>query len=118
MRQLALLPAIVLFGCPGPDHALPGEVRISEVQSSNLGGGPGAARDELGEYDDWIELENLTDRKLSLSELFVSDFVLNPERFVLAEGAELTIEPRGFLLLFADGETHQGPAHLPFKLSS
>jgi hypothetical protein len=88
------------------------------MASSSLGGGPGAARDELGEYDDWIELENLTDRELDLAGLFVSDFALNPERYTLAEDQELSIAPRSFLLLFADGETHQGPAHLPFKLSS
>jgi hypothetical protein len=109
----------LLLGCSGrPDRARDGEVRISEVVTSNLGGGPGAARDELGEYDDWIELENLTDRELDLAGMWISDAAGNPQRWTVPDEEAVPIAPKGFALIFADGETHQGPLHLPFKLSS
>ena len=100
-----------------PPRAGLGQVVISEIASSNPGGGPGAARDEYGEWDDWIELHNVTDRDLDLSGAHLSDFRHNPRRWQIPEeGGPKLIPARGYLLLFADGEVHQGWRHLPFRL--
>jgi hypothetical protein len=96
--------------------ALARQILVSEVASSNPGGGPGAARDEQGDYDDWIEIFNKSDQTLDLSGLYVSDNIGNPERYQLPVDLEIPIQPGEYLLLFADGETHQGPRHLPFSL--
>lgn len=111
--------AALLTACPNePSLPLPGELIVSEIVASNAGGGPSTARDEAGDYDDWIELHNLSDHTLDLAGLWVSDFLGNPSRHRIPEEEPIVIEPGGYLLLFADGETHQGPLHLPFRLSS
>lgn len=96
--------------------AVPAQIEVTELASSNVGGGPGAARDEHGDYDDWIELHNKTDLALNLAGLWVSDTVANAQRYQLPTDQEIRLEPGGYLLLFADGETFQGPRHLPFSL--
>lgn len=95
----------------------PGELRISEVVSSNPSDGAPAGCDELGECEDWIELESTVDRPLELSGLWLSDRVEDAFVHQLSRHRPLPLSPRGRLVLFADGETAEGPRHLPFKLS-
>lgn len=119
MRYLLVLLAVLLFGCPSEPapFAVAGDVRIAEVVSSNLGGGPGGGRDERGEWDDWIELENLRDHDIDLQGVQVSDKLDAPGRYRIPEGEPVLIPAKGRRMLFADGETYQGPTHLPFLLS-
>lgn len=120
MRRALPLFALALTACPGesrPPAALPGEVWISEVVASNVGGGPRAGRDERGEWDDWIELENRTDHDVDLAGVFVSDKLGAPDRHQIPLDPPLVLSAGGRILLFADGEPHQGSAHLPFLLS-
>ncbi len=120
MRRALPLLALAVTACPGesrPPAALAGEVKISEVVSSNLGGGPHAGRDERGEWDDWIELENVTDHDVDLAGLFVSDHLGQPDRHQIPLDPAFVLKAGGRVLLFADGEPHQGSAHLPFLLS-
>jgi hypothetical protein len=84
---------------------------INEVMPSNSE----TVADDFGGYPDWIELYNTTDADVDLGGYFVSDDLDDPEKFPLAPG--VTIGAKGYLLLWADGNTAQGDSHLPFKLS-
>jgi hypothetical protein len=84
-------------------------LRINEVMTGN----DGAWVDEQGETDDFIELVNAGDRRVSLAEYLLAD---EP-----GEGTplpELELEPGETVLLWADDEPEQGARHLPFKLSN
>jgi hypothetical protein len=72
--------------------------------------------DDSGKFPDWIELYNPTDKEVDLGGYYVSDNGELPTRFALGQG--LTIEAKGYLILWADGDTDEGLAHLPFKLAA
>ncbi len=88
-------------------------LRINEVMSHNVTtiAGP----NDPNEYPDWIELFNPTDTLVDLGALYITDDARTQMKFRLSPG--LTIEPHGFLLLWADGHTEEGPTHLSFKLA-
>lgn len=122
MRRWAGWAMAVLLGACGEETpprlplALPAQIEVTELASSNVGGGPGAARDEFGEYDDWIELHNKSDVAVDLAGLWISDTLANPQRYQLPTDQVIPLEAGAYLLFFADGETFQGPRHLPFSL--
>jgi hypothetical protein len=103
-------------GCgppPGVDAGPRAErtVAINEVMTRNAS----TLRDADGQFDDWLELLNLTDAAVPLDGYTLQDSASEPAP--IAAGAVLP--PRGFLVLFAD-DTSPGSAtepHLPFKLS-
>ena len=74
--------------------------------------------DSAGEFDDWIELRNLSDTAIDLSGMYLSDNVYNPLKWSFPAGT--TIEANGYLLIWADedGDTEQEGLHANFKLSS
>jgi spore coat protein CotH len=95
---------------PGPRP--PPRVFINEFMASN-----GATlADEAGDFDDWIELYNAENVAVDLSGMHLSDHLQNPTRFRFPEG--VVINARGFLLVWADEQPHQGPLHATFKLSA
>ena len=104
--------AFVCVGCKAQEatpFAVDAPLLITEIVANN----EGVWVDEVGEADDFIELVNQTDAPLWLGAYSISDkaskAVPLPAR-VLA--------PREVILIWADASPHQGPAHLPFKLSS
>lgn len=72
--------------------------------------------DEAGDYDDWFELHNAGDTAIDLGGMCVTDDPDDPQQHQL--GDDLTIPPGGYLLLWADGETDEGPRHCGFNLSA
>ncbi len=70
--------------------------------------------DQGTEYDDWFELYNPGDESINLQGMYVSDNILIPRKWRLGN---LSIPAKGFLLLWADGDTEQGANHVSFKLS-
>jgi len=86
-------------------------VVINELQASNTGTIP----DPQGEYDDWIELHNITDFEADLTGRYLSDEPNNPRKWQFPAGT--TIPPRGFLLVWMD-EDGRAPVglHASFKL--
>ena len=64
-----------------------------------------------GEYEDWIELYNLSDEAIDLTGWTITDDLDEPDSYEL-QG--VTIPPRGFELLWADDVA--GPGHVTFKL--
>ena len=87
-------------------------ITINELQASN----ESTITDPSGEYDDWIELKNLTAERLYLGGFYLTDDPTEPQQFRIPEG--VFIEPKGRLLFWADNDEDQGSLHTNFKLSS
>ena len=88
---------------------------LNEIMASDHHG----LQDDHGEYGDWIELYNTSDRSVDMAGMAVSDSLAWPEKFFIPGGQpELTtILPGQYLILWADDSTEQGILHLGFKLS-
>ncbi len=89
---------------------------INEYMASN----DACCADENGEYDDWVELYNASDDTIDLAGFYMSDDAAKIQAYQIpaTNHAKTKIPPRGFLLLWADGQPDQGILHLSFKLSS
>lgn len=90
----------------------PGDVVINEILASNTKG----ATDENGQYEDWIELYNRTAQAQNLFGLYLTDKPDNPDKWEFPEGT--FIPASGFLIVWADEDSSQGPLHANFKLSA
>ncbi len=91
------------------------DIVINEFLASN----DAACTDENGEYDDFIELYNKGDVAINVGGLYVTDDLTDPTlwQIPVTNSEETTIQPGGFLLLWADKEEDQGVLHLKIKLS-
>lgn len=91
-------------------------VVINEVMASNTG----TIADPQGEFDDWIELRNLTGEIADLTGHYLSDEPNNPRKWQFPEGT--TIPANGYLLIWADEDSSLTSAtnglHTSFKLSA
>jgi len=73
--------------------------------------------DPDGEYDDWIEIYNLTDDGIDLSGYFLSDDKKDPGKWQFPDNTQ--IGPKGYLIIWADDDgAYQQGLHANFKLSS
>ncbi len=86
-------------------------VVINEFMASNQR----SLADEHGEYDDWIELYNTDTKPINVHGMFLSDDPAISTRWMLPD---TTIAPKGFLLIWADGNPTQGKLHTNFRLSA
>jgi hypothetical protein len=87
-------------------------VVINEVLASNTR----SAKDPQGEFDDWIELYNTSDKTVTLSGMYLSDKKDNPRKWAFPAGTK--IQPKGFLIVWADEDGGaKGGLHANFKLS-
>ncbi len=86
-------------------------VVINEIMASNVN----TAADEMGEYEDWIELFNLTDQAVNLSDYALSDNPADLRKWIFPAGS--SIPAHGYLIVWADEDGSQGPLHANFKLS-
>lgn len=86
---------------------------INEVMPKNTGFGS----DQDGEFDDWIELYNLSDEDIDLSGYYLTDSKKELTKWQFPAGT--TIEKNGHLVVWADGDsTTQAGLHTPYKLSA
>lgn len=95
-----------------PVHAANSSVVINEVMASNSG----AAADNAGEYDDWIELYNRSAQTVDISGYVLTDNDLNLEKFEVP--ANTLLAPDSYLIIWADEDKSQGDFHANFKLSA
>jgi hypothetical protein len=118
IRDLADSPNRFAGAPPFEYHLLPpprpGGVILSEVVPDNQK----TLRDEDGDYEDWIELQNVTDQDLSLAGWHLSDDPTDTHPWTFPD---ITLPARGFLVVFASGKdrasaTHR--LHTDFKLKS
>ncbi|MBJ96185.1 MAG: hypothetical protein CMP23_17115 [Rickettsiales bacterium] len=72
--------------------------------------------DELGEFDDWLELVNRGEETIELGGWALSGGSRSAAQpFVLAAGTELAAG--AYLVIWADDDVDQGALHTDFKLS-
>lgn len=86
-------------------------VVINEIMASNTT----TQADNFGEFDDWIELFNNTASAVDLSGYYLSDNLLNLDKWEIPAGTIL--QPNGFMIFWADEDSSQGWNHCNFKLS-
>ncbi|HRG57901.1 MAG TPA: CotH kinase family protein [Bacteroidia bacterium] len=89
-----------------------GSITINEFLASNTSG----QQNEIGAFEDWIELYNNTDSTINLHGLFLSDNFLIPNKYAFPENT--LINPHGFITVWADQETISTNLHANFKLSA
>lgn len=88
-------------------------VVINEFMASNTG----TLADPQGQYDDWIELRNLTGAAIDLTGLYLTDEPSNPRKWAFPSGT--TIPANSYLLVWADENGTATPGlHASFKLSA
>lgn len=96
------------FTEPDPTPA----IFVNEWLASN----DGIVTDEFGDADDFIELFNAEPITIDLGGRYLSDDLMDRTKWEIPAG--VTIEPGGYLVIWADDEPVQGPLHATFKLSA
>jgi hypothetical protein len=103
---------ITLRGCFAIDKSpVNGILFINEFMAAN----DSTIIDENGDYDDWIELYNAGDTDIDLGGMYLTDNFTNVTKWQIPDTC---ICAGGFLLIWADNETMEGPLHTNFKLSA
>ena len=74
--------------------------------------------DELGEFNDWIELYNSTSHEINVAGMLIGDTMEPSESYMIPFGypENSTVPPDGYLLLWADNSPEKGVLHLNFGL--
>ena len=96
------------------DASLTGpSVVINELMADN----DNTLADPQGDYDDWLELYNLTDTAVSLTGMYLSDKEDEPTKWAFPENTE--IPANGYLIVWLDEDGEDAPdgLHANFKLS-
>jgi len=89
-----------------------GGVVINEFVASNQTG----AQDESGGFADWVELHNTSAQAISLAGWYLSDDQSNPLRWRIPAG--ISIPAGGYLIIWTDADSLDGPLHTNFRLSA
>lgn len=89
-----------------------GDIVINELMAVNIS----TISDPQGDFSDWIELYNTTANFLDLSNLYLSDDILNPLKFAIPSNT--IVAPNDYLIIWADSDTTDSGIHANFKLSS
>ena len=87
-----------------------GDLVLNELLADN----EAALADEVGEFDDWLELYNRGVAPIDLGDFFLSDDPSDPWAFALPAQS---LGPGERLLVWCDNDEEQGPLHAPFRLS-
>ena len=87
---------------------------INEFMASNRA----TIADPQGEYDDWIEIYNVSNITIDMRGMWLADD-RNSWQIPANRPAETTIEPYGYLLIWADNDDGDSPGlHADFKLNA
>ena len=91
---------------------------INEFMASN--NSDSGFNDTAGDYDDWIEIYNFSDIPVDLAGMYLSDKTDNPTKWQFPSGSpsQTTVPAYGFVVIWADDESSEGPLHTNFKLSA
>jgi hypothetical protein len=105
-KVLFIALAFNILYCPAQN------IIINEIQASNTN----TLADNMGDYDDWIELYNPTNHAIDIGGMVLKD---NVDVWRIPQGkAETLIPAGGFFIIWADDEVSEGDFHTNFKLSS
>ena len=122
-RHILFAVLIGLAKVPGAVHAQPaervadaGSVVINEVMASNAA----TIADPQGDYDDWIELYNTGNTPVDLEGMYLTDDLTEPTKWQIQAGGRGTtlINPKGYLIVWADRDTGDAGLHASFRLSA
>ena len=91
--------------------AIHGNVVINEILAKNVTG----ITDEAGDHEDWLELYNTSNEQVDLSGKFLTSDKDRINLWKIPQGTG--IAPKGYLLVWCDKESAEGPLHASFKLS-
>jgi hypothetical protein len=99
-----------------PNVIISEEVRLNEFVAVNVSG----LRDEDNEYQDWVELKNLSTNLVSLGGWSLTDDPAEPDKWVFPA---VIMQPSGFLVVFCSGKDRKPTApnarlHTNFKLGT
>ena len=88
---------------------------INEFMASN----DAANADEFGEFEDWIEIYNPGTVAVDVGGMYITDDLGDLVAWKIPDRApdSTTIQPGGYLLLYADGQPEQGILHVDIKLT-
>lgn len=116
LALLVSVLAVVFIGIYLSRHASEGEastsaLEISEVMTSNKG----SVADPNGDYPDWIEFHNTSDKELDIGGLGASDDVTAGVKYVFPAGT--SVPANGYIVLWCSGEATDS-AHAPFRISA
>ena len=88
------------------------QIVINEYSCANLN----SFADNYNDYEDWVELHNVSNQPVNIGGYYLSDNPDNPDRWKIPVGT--TISANGFLLFWASGRdtTINNNFHLNFKI--
>ena len=89
---------------------------LNELLASNDTG----VRDPQGEFEDWVELVNVSDSAFDAAGLFLTDDPANPTKWRVPTGlpALTTVPANGYLVVWLDNDVGDSGLHANFKLSA
>ncbi len=93
------------------------QIYINEFLASN---GTGLT-DEAGDFEDWIEIYNGGNSDVNLGGYYISDDLAEPLLWPIPTGGDpalTTVPAGGYLILWADKDTDDGPNHVDLKLGA
>jgi len=88
----------------------PPTVVINEFLAKNVS----VNQDEMGEFEDWVELYNMGETGLDVGGMYLTDDLSDPTQWRIPDGT--IIQAHGYLLVWCDKEEGDGPLHANFKL--
>jgi hypothetical protein len=106
-----LIMLAALFSCKKNSDTDLKNIVINEIMPVNLT----YIMDENGNYNDWIELYNLSSSPIDMSGCYLSDKRGNTAKWKIPAGT--SIEGNGYLIIWADKDTLRPGLHANFKLS-
>ena len=109
---LIIIIIIISFSCKKIYDPAYSQIVINELMPVNSA----TVTDNYGQFDDWIELYNLSGSATDLSGYYLSDSKNNLSKWQIPEGT--IIQGGGYLIIWADKDTTQMGLHTNFKLSS
>lgn len=105
----------LIFFCFAPIISF-AQLSVNEIMASNST----TIADNANEFDDWVEIYNAGNVSVNLAGLYITDDPTKPTKWKIPNTSSIqtTINAKGYLLLWLDGDTGQGAHHASFKLSS
>ena len=96
----------------GDSSVMGPSVVINELMADN----DNIVADPQGDYDDWLELHNLTDSAIVLTGMYLTDKVEEPRKWKFPQNTE--IPANGYLIVWLDDDEDASEGlHANFKLS-
>jgi hypothetical protein len=75
--------------------------------------------DDYGVHSPWIEIYNQANNFVNIGGCYLTDDLNNPIKYWIPDGDRSTImEPKGYLVFWADGKPERGIFHLNFELKN